>query len=85
MSGKLNVLVTGATGNQGGPSRARAARARGMPVRAMTRNPESSAAARLAERGVTIVAGDFDDQGSLERASRGVDTVFAMSTPVRGR
>ena len=24
---------------------------------------------------------DFEDQGSLERAARGVDTVFAMSTP----
>ena len=42
---------------------------------------QSSAAAALAARGVTIVVGDFEDQGSLERAARGVDTVFAMSTP----
>jgi uncharacterized protein YbjT (DUF2867 family) len=35
----------------------------------------------LADRGVTIVPGNFDDEGSLERAARGVDTVFAMSTP----
>ncbi len=83
MSGKLNVLVTGATGKQGGHL-VRELLARGHSVRAMTRNPESSAAAALAERGVTIVAGDFDDQGSLERASRGVDTVFAMSTPFEG-
>src|SRR6266550_2876191 len=83
MSGKLTVLVTGATGKQGGHL-VRELLARGHSVRAMTRNPESSAAAALAERGVTIVAGDFDDQGSLERASRGVDTVFAMSTPFEG-
>jgi uncharacterized protein YbjT (DUF2867 family) len=83
MPGKLNVLVTGATGKQGGHL-VRELLARGHSVRAMTRNPESSAAAALAERGVTIVAGDFDDQESLERAVRGVDTVFAMSTPFEG-
>jgi uncharacterized protein YbjT (DUF2867 family) len=83
MSGKLNVLVTGATGKQGGHL-VRELLARGHSVRAMTRNPESSAAAALAERGVTVVAGDFDDQESLERAVRGADTVFAMSTPFEG-
>jgi uncharacterized protein YbjT (DUF2867 family) len=55
--------------------------ARGHSVRALTRKPESPAAAALAERGVTVVTGDFEDQGSLERAARGVDTVFAMATP----
>jgi uncharacterized protein YbjT (DUF2867 family) len=38
----------------------------------------------LAEKGVAVVAGDFEDQGSLERAARGVDTVFAMGTPFEG-
>ena len=77
---KLNVLVTGATGKQGGHL-VRELLARGHSVRALTRKPESPAAAALAERGVTIVRGDFDDQESLERVARGVDTVFAMSTP----
>lgn len=80
MTGKLNVLVTGATGKQGGHL-VRELLSRGHSVRALTRKPESPAAAALAERGVTIVGGDFEDQGSLERAARGVDTVFAMSTP----
>jgi uncharacterized protein YbjT (DUF2867 family) len=80
MSDKLNVLVTGATGKQGGHLVGELL-ARGHSVRALTRKPESPAAAALAKRGVTIVPGDFDDQGSLERAARGVDTVFAMSTP----
>jgi len=83
MSGKLNVLVTGATGKQGGHLVSELL-ARGHSVRALTRKPESPAAAALVERGVTIVRGDFDDQGSLERAARGVDTVFAMSTPFEG-
>jgi len=83
MSNKLNVLVTGATGKQGGHL-VRELLARGHSVRALTRKPESPAAAALAERGVTIVPGNFDDEGSLERAARGVDTVFAMSTPFEG-
>src|SRR5256885_8502974 len=80
MSGKLTVLVTGATGKQGGHL-VRELLARGHAIRALTRKPESAGAAALAARGVTIVTGDFEDQGSLERAARGVDTVFAMSTP----
>jgi len=80
MSSKLNVLVTGATGKQGGHL-VRELLARGHSVRALTRKPESPAAMELADRGVTIVPGNFDDEGSLERAARGVDTVFAMSTP----
>ena len=80
MSSKLNVLVTGATGKQGGHL-VRELLARGHSVRAFTRKPESPAAAALAKRGVTIVPGDFEDQQSLERAARGADTVFAMATP----
>src|SRR5467141_1526203 len=83
MSNKLNVLVTGATGKQGGHLVSELL-SRGHSVRALTRKPESPAAAALAERGVTIVPGNFDDEGSLERAARGVDTVFAMSTPFEG-
>jgi len=80
MSGKLTVLVTGATGKQGGHL-VRELLDRGHSIRALTRKPESPAAAALAAGGVTIVRGDFEDQGSLERAARGVDTVFAMATP----
>jgi uncharacterized protein YbjT (DUF2867 family) len=81
MTGKLKVLVTGASGKQGGHL-VRELLSRGHSVRALTRKPESPAAVALAERGVTIVPGNFDDQGSLERAARGVDTVFAMGTPL---
>src|SRR6476619_325228 len=80
MSRKLNVLVTGATGKQGSHLVGELL-ARGHSVRAFTRKPESPTAAALAERGVTIIPGDFEDRGSLERAARGADTVFAMATP----
>src|SRR5260370_30016346 len=80
MSDKLNVLVTGATGKHGGHL-VRELLARGHSIRALTRKPDSPAAAALAQRGVTIVTGNFEDQKSLERDARGVDTVFAMSTP----
>lgn len=80
MSDRLNVLVTGATGQQGGHV-AGELLSRGHGVRALTRKPESPAAAALAKRGVTIVSGDFADQKSLERAANGVDAVFAMATP----
>lgn len=80
MTDKLKVLVTGATGKQGGHLVSELL-GRDYSVRALTRKPDSPAARALAQRGVTIVHGDFDDQTSVEKAARGVDTVFAMSTP----
>jgi uncharacterized protein YbjT (DUF2867 family) len=80
MPKKLTVLVTGATGKQGGHLVSELL-ARDYSIRALTRKPESPAARALAQRGVTIVQGDFDDRGTLENAARGVDTVFGMSTP----
>ena len=80
MPKKLKVLVTGATGKQGGHLVSELL-ARDYSIRALTRNPESPAAQALAQRAVTIVQGDFEDRATLENAARGVDTVFAMSTP----
>src|SRR5213080_1312199 len=77
------VLVTGATGKQGG-SVVEALLTRGHQVRALTRNAASPAANRLREQGVGIAVGDFTDPDSLVRAARGVDAVYAMSTPFEG-
>jgi uncharacterized protein YbjT (DUF2867 family) len=71
------ILVTGATGQQGGAV-ARELLAAGHPVRAMTRKPEGEAAKALAELGAEVVQGDFDDEASLVRAVEGVWGVFAM-------
>jgi uncharacterized protein YbjT (DUF2867 family) len=77
---KLKVLVTGATGTQGGGV-ARLLLRGGHHVRALTRNPASAAATALRELGAEVVAGNFDDPPSLVAAARGMDTAFAMSTP----
>lgn len=74
------VLVTGATGKQGGAV-VEALLTRGHRVRALTRNPASPAAGRLRQQGVEIAVGDFTDHDSLVRAMRGADAVYAMSTP----
>ena len=74
------VLVTGATGKQGGAV-VEALLTRGHQVRALTRNSASSAANRLRQQGVEIAVGDFTDHDSLVRAARGADAVYAMSTP----
>ena len=80
MSQPKLVLVTGATGKQGGAV-VEALLIRGHQVRAVTRNSASSAANRLREQGVEIAVGDFTDPDSLVRAARGADAVYAMSTP----
>ena len=80
MSKPKLVLVTGATGKQGGAV-VEALLTRGHQVRALTRNPASPAANRLREQGVEIAVGDFTDHDSLVRAARGADAVYAMSTP----
>lgn len=74
------VLVTGATGNQGGAI-ARELLAAGWKVRAMTRKPEGAAAGALAGLGAEVVQGDLDDEASLRRALEGAwGTVAVQNT-----
>jgi len=75
-NGKV-ILVTGATGQQGGAV-ARELLANGYKVRAFTRKPESEKAHELADLGAEIVKGDFDDPQSLEGAMKEVWGVFAV-------
>ena len=77
---KRFVLVTGATGQQGGAV-VKALLANGHKVRGVTRNTDSASAKELAAQGVEMVAGDFTEPDSLTRAATGVDTIFAMTTP----
>lgn len=72
------ILVTGATGQQGGAV-ARSLLRQGQKVRVLTRKPEK--ADWLAKAGAEIVQGDLTDKAGLERALHGVYGVFAMSTP----
>lgn len=71
------ILVTGATGQQGGAV-AHELLAKGYKVRAMTRKPEAAPAQALRRLGAEVVAGDFDDAGSLERALAGAWGAYAV-------
>ncbi|MDA0179826.1 NmrA family NAD(P)-binding protein [Solirubrobacter phytolaccae] len=72
------VLVTGATGRQGGAT-ARALLAAGVPVRALVRDPDRARAVEAL--GAELVVGDFDDRDSLTRAATGTRAVFSVQMP----
>lgn len=76
------ILVTGATGAQGGAV-IDALLEMGIPARALVRDPASPAAQGLAARGVDLAEGSFDDEGSLARAMAGVTGVFSVQVPAR--
>lgn len=77
------TVVTGATGQQGGAV-ARALLARGHRVRALVRTPSSPAAVALRRAGVEVVAGNLEDPASLDRALKGADALFGVTTPFEG-
>lgn len=79
-SSRRTVLVTGARGNQGGAV-ARLLLRKSHSVRALTRNPGSTAAAELKRLGAGIMQGSLENRADLEKAAAGVDAIFAMSTP----
>ncbi|OAG44310.1 hypothetical protein AYO21_01306 [Fonsecaea monophora] len=74
------ILVTGATGNQGGsvakfllqhPDEYR--------VRVLTRNPDSDAAKQLAQQGAEVVKGDLTDASTLDAAFRDCWGAFVVT------
>jgi uncharacterized protein YbjT (DUF2867 family) len=71
------VLVTGATGRQGGAV-IRHLLPKGWKLRALTRNPRSYAAQELARQGVEVLQGDLEDPASLERSTRGVYGIYSV-------
>ncbi|KRB32066.1 MULTISPECIES: NmrA/HSCARG family protein [unclassified Mesorhizobium] len=77
MTSKRNILVTGATGQQGGAV-AHALLSRGHRVKALTRKPDSEAARQLAAAGADIAAGDLGDAASVVKAAKDADTMFLM-------
>ncbi len=71
------ILITGATGQQGGAV-ARELLAKGYKVRALTRRPDNEPAGALAALGAEIVTGDLDDADSITRALTGVWGAFGV-------
>ncbi len=75
------ILVTGATGQQGG-SVARHLLQKNQKVRVLARTPAK--AEFLKKQGAEVVQGDLSDSASLSKALEGVSGVFAMTTPFDG-
>ncbi|SDS94058.1 NmrA/HSCARG family protein [Microlunatus soli] len=76
----MPILVTGATGRQGGAT-ARALLARGVPVRALVRDPSTERARSVRAEGADLVVGDLLDRDSVVRAADGVRGVFSVQMP----
>ncbi|GLU48369.1 NmrA family NAD(P)-binding protein [Nocardiopsis ansamitocini] len=74
------VLVTGATGRQGGAT-ARTLLAAGVPVRALVRDPSTDRARAVEALGAELVTGDLHDRGSVVRAAEGARAVFSVQMP----
>jgi uncharacterized protein YbjT (DUF2867 family) len=75
------ILVTGATGTVGSEV-VRQLRAMAAPVRLMARDPSKAQPAAAA--GAQVVAGDFSDPVSVQRALEGCDRIFILA-PVHER
>lgn len=79
MTDRNLILVTGATGAQGG-SVARHLLARDkFAVRCLTRNPGSEKATALRQAGAEVAKGDLDDIASLRAALAGCYGVFGVT------
>ncbi len=81
------ILVTGATGKQGGAvvtalleARKQSTGAADFEILALTRSPSSPKAQSLSEQpGVTVVKGDLLDEASLVSALQGVDAALLIT------
>jgi uncharacterized protein YbjT (DUF2867 family) len=75
------VVVTGATGRQGGAV-VRHLLSDGWRVRAVTRSPGSERARALMGRGVEVVAADMADLDAVRRACTGAYGVYSVQNPM---
>jgi uncharacterized protein YbjT (DUF2867 family) len=75
------ILVTGATGRQGGAVY-RQLQKKGFKLRALVRDPNSNQARQLMEHGEEVFQGSLDDPESLMRAMDGVYGVFSGPAPL---
>lgn len=79
MSDNRVVVVTGATGRQGGAA-ARALLSHGWTVHALVRDPDGAGALALKAAGAVLFRGDLDDVASLDAVLAGAYGVFSVQT-----
>jgi uncharacterized protein YbjT (DUF2867 family) len=82
-SGRRTIVVTGATGLQGGAV-ARRLLQDGWYVRGLTRNAASKQAQALRALGAEIVQGDMAEAASLRRAFEGAYGIYSVQNPFVG-
>lgn len=73
------ILVVGATGNQGGSLARHLLERDDVHVLALTRDPSSEAAQRLAKGGAEVVQGDLDEPGTLQDPVAEADGAFLVT------
>ncbi|KXS13901.1 NAD(P)-binding protein [Gonapodya prolifera JEL478] len=80
---KRKILITGATGKQGGAALTAMHRdlSDRYTFRALTRNPDSEKSKSLIAKGVEVAKGDLMDKESLERAMTGVWGLYLVTDP----
>jgi hypothetical protein len=70
------IAIIGATGNQGSSTAVSFLSIPNWTVRALTRNPTSATAQKLASMGCEVVQADLNDISSLDTAFKGVHAIF---------
>lgn len=79
MNKKPLILVTGATGGQGGSVAKALLTGDSFAIRILTRNPNSEKALALKAAGAEIIAGDMSDVASLTAAMKDCYGVFGVT------
>ncbi|MDB4949071.1 MAG: NmrA-like family protein 1 [Gemmatimonadetes bacterium] len=79
MAEKRTILVTGATGAQGGSVARHLLRRGEFAVRALTRDAASAKAEALRQAGAEVVQGDLGDPATLRAAVEGCHGVFGVT------
>jgi uncharacterized protein YbjT (DUF2867 family) len=78
------ILVTGATGHQGGAVFHHLRKSNKFSLRVLTRDPDKPAARALVGSGVDVVRGDLEDTASLRRALEDVHGVYSVQDSTGG-
>src|SRR5215813_9851564 len=74
------ILVTGATGQQGGAVARHLLKQGGFQVRALVRDTAKPSSRALAGQGAELIQGDLNDAASIQRALQGMHGVFSVQT-----
>lgn len=79
MKSKIKVLVTGATGNQGGAVVNELLKLANVEIYALTRNPNSAPARNLAKRNIKIIQGDLSKLETLNSIEEKFQFLFFVT------